>query len=91
MPHVICEPCRDCKHTDCVEVCPVPGGCFREGDNMLYIDPAECIDCEACVPRCPVDAIYIDEDVPEQWQHYVALNAEMAPKSPPITAKKEKR
>ena len=56
---------------------------------MLYIDPAECIDCEACVPRCPVEAIYLDEDVAEQWQHYVALNAEMAPKCPPITAKKE--
>jgi ferredoxin len=71
-----------------VEVCPVPGGCFREGEQMLYIDPQKCIDCEACVPQCPVDAIFLDENVPAEWQSYIALNAEMAEKCPPITEKK---
>ena len=89
MPHVICEPCYECKYTDCVEVCPVPGGCFREGEKMLYIDPDTCIDCEACVPQCPVEAIYLDEEVPQPWQSYIELNTRMAPKCPPITEKKK--
>ena len=49
MAHIVAEPCFDCKYTDCVVVCPVD--CFYEGDQMLYIHPEECIDCEACVPR----------------------------------------
>jgi len=89
MTHVVCQPCRDCKYTDCVEFCPVPGGCFREGERQLYIDPAKCIDCEACVPRCPVEAIYLDEEVPEQWRDYIQKNAEMAPKCPAITKKRK--
>jgi ferredoxin len=88
MPHVICEPCYECKSADCVEVCPVPGGCFHEGEKMLYINPAKCIDCEACVSECPVNAIYLDENVPEKWRNYIELNAQMAPKSPSITEKK---
>ena len=87
MTHVVCEPCYECRYTDCVEVCPVD--CFREGEKMLYIDPDECIDCEACVPECPVEAIYLDESVPEQWSRYVELNAEMAPQCEPITEKKK--
>jgi len=87
MPHVVCEPCDNCKYTYCVEVCPVE--CFREGQTMLYIDPEECIDCEACVPECPVDAIFIDENVPEQWQQYVEINAEMSKKCDAITQKKQ--
>ena len=86
MPHVVCEPCIDCKYTDCVEVCPV--GCFREGEKMVYIDPEECIDCESCVAECPVEAIFLDENVPEQWQKYIEMNAEMAAKCEPITEKK---
>ena len=86
MPHVVCEPCLDCKYTDCVVVCPV--SCFREGERMVYIDPEECIDCESCVPECPVEAIFLDENVPEQWHDYIALNAEMAAKCEPITDKK---
>ncbi len=85
MPHVVCEPCQDCKYTDCVEVCPVD--CFREGERMLYIDPDECIDCAACVPECPVDAIFLDEDMPPQWHDYIALNAEMCLQCEPITEK----
>ena len=59
MTYLVLENCIKCKHTDCVEVCPVD--CFKEGPNFLVIDPAECIDCGVCVPECPVDAIYRDE------------------------------
>lgn len=86
MAHVVCEPCRDCKYTDCVVVCPVD--CFHEGERMLYIDPDVCIDCEACVPECPVEAIFMDQNVPAEWESYIKLNAEMAPKYPVITEKK---
>jgi ferredoxin len=74
MAYVVCEPCRDCKYTDCVVVCPME--CFYQDQTMLYIDPQECIDCEACVPECPVEAIFHDATVPESWAHCVALNAE---------------
>ena len=62
MTHVVTESCIRCKYTDCVDVCPVD--CFREGPNMLVIDPDECIDCAVCIPECPVNAIYAEEDVP---------------------------
>ena len=65
MTYVVTESCVDCKYGDCVEVCPV--NCFFEGDNMLVIHPDECIDCEACVPECPVDAIVSDADASEEW------------------------
>jgi len=79
--YVITEPCIGTKDTACVDVCPVD--CIHPrkdepeyGDSkMLFINPDECIDCGACQPACPVEAIYRDEDVPEQWQDYVALNA----------------
>ena len=74
MAHVVCEPCRDCKYTDCVVVCPVD--CFYQDDAMLYIDPVECICCGACVPECPVEAIFPDIEVPSQWTDCIALNAE---------------
>ncbi len=89
MTHVICQPCNDCKHTDCVEVCPVPSGCFHEDATRLYIHPEKCIDCEACVPHCPVDAIYLDENVPDRWQSDIALNAQRAPQLPVIRHQKE--
>ena len=85
MTFVIAEPCFDCKYTDCVVVCPVE--CFYEGDQMLYIHPDECIDCEACVPECPVEAIFSEDNLPEQWKEYTKLNAEMVPLSPNITEK----
>jgi ferredoxin len=56
---------------------------------MLYIDPETCIDCEACVPECPVEAIFLDEDVPEKWHEYIALNAEMATQCEMINEKKK--
>ena len=62
MTFVVTENCIRCKYTDCVDVCPVD--CFREGPNFLVIDPDECIDCAVCVPECPANAIYAEEDVP---------------------------
>ena len=60
MTHVVTENCIKCKYTDCVDVCPVD--CFREGPNFLVIDPDECIDCAVCIPECPANAIYAEED-----------------------------
>ena len=74
MTHTVCQPCYDCKYTDCVAVCPVE--CFWQDDMMLYIDPQDCIDCEACVPECPVEAIFAEANVPAQWASYTPLNAE---------------
>ena len=62
MTHVVAQPCFGCKYTDCVVVCPVE--CFYEGEQILYIHPDECIDCEACVPECPYEAIFPEEEVP---------------------------
>src|SRR5947207_6388724 len=77
MAFVVCEPCRDCKYTDCVVVCPMD--CFYQDDHQLYIDPGECIDCEACVPECPVEAIFHETNVPGEWSHFVQLNADRVP------------
>jgi ferredoxin len=83
MTHVVLESCIRCKFTDCVDVCPVD--CFREGPNMLVIDPDECIDCAVCIPECPAEAIVAEEDVPADQQHLTALNAELAKNWPSIT------
>ena len=72
MPFVVTENCIKCKHTDCVEVCPVD--CFHEGPNFLVIDPDECIDCTLCEPECPVSAIFPEEDVPAGQEAFAALN-----------------
>ena len=87
MAHVVTSPCFGCKYTDCVAVCPVDA--FREGEQMLYIDPETCIDCGLCVPECPVAAIFIDDDVPEGERPFIELNAEMAKTCPPIYEKRE--
>lgn len=76
MTHTVTEACIKCKYTDCVDVCPVD--CFREGPNFLTIDPDECIDCAVCIPECPVNAIYAEEDVPKDQQHMTKINAELA-------------
>ena len=76
MTHVVSDNCIKCKYTDCVDVCPVD--CFREGPNMLVIDPDECIDCAVCVPECPANAIFAEEDLPKDQLHMTALNAELA-------------
>jgi NAD-dependent dihydropyrimidine dehydrogenase PreA subunit len=81
MAYVIAEPCIGVKDTACVDACPVD--CIHprkdestfEGDTQLYIDPVECIDCGACVPVCPVSAIFAEEDLPEKWKQYAEINA----------------
>ncbi len=83
MPHIVTESCIRCRYTDCVDVCPVD--CFREGPNMLVIDPDECIDCAVCIPECPVEAILAEEDVPEAQKKFIPLNAELAKVWPNIT------
>lgn len=87
MTHVVTEACINCKHTTCVDVCPVD--CFREGPNFLAIDPDECIDCAVCIPECPVDAIVAEDDVSEAQLPFIQLNAELAKRWPSITRMKE--
>lgn len=86
MTFVITEKCIRCKYTDCVEVCPVD--CFYEGPNMLTINPDECIDCGLCEPECPVNAIYAEDDLPENYKEFVELNAELSAQWPNITHRK---
>src|SRR3954470_18698115 len=74
MTYVVTEPCHECKYTDCVTVCPCD--CFYQDEAMLYIDPGSCIDCGACMPECPVEAIFPEWEVPARWTQYVPLNAE---------------
>ena len=78
MAYVVTAPCSGCKYTDC----------FHDGVQMLYIDPDDCVDCDACRVECPVDAIFHEDDVPEQWRDYIQLNAEMAARTPSITERK---
>jgi len=83
MAHVVAEPCFRCQRMACVAVCPVD--CFYEGEQMLYIHPGECIDCEACVPACPMEAIYHEANLPAEWRPFRDLNATMALQSVRIT------
>jgi ferredoxin len=87
MTHVVTEACINCKHTDCVEVCPADA--FREGPNFLVIDPDVCIDCMACVAECPRAAIYADSDVPASQRKFLDVNAELARDWPIITRKRQ--
>jgi ferredoxin len=74
MTTVVTDNCNGCRYTDCVTVCPVE--CFHMDDDMLYIDPEVCIDCSACIPECPVQAIFEEDDLPEDKQEWIAINAE---------------
>ena len=84
MTYVICEPCIDVKDSACADVCPVD--CIYphadetpdeyEAVNQLYIHPEECIDCDVCTPECPVEAIFMEEDVPEEWEEFIEINAD---------------
>lgn len=87
MPHIVGDACVLCKFTDCVEVCPVDA--FHEGPNTLVINPDECIDCAVCVPECPTEAIFAEDDVSEEQLAYIAINAEMCRKWPVITRSKD--
>ena len=73
MPYVITEACINTKDKSCVDVCPVD--CIYEGPEMLYIQPDECIDCGACEPECPVNAIFPEESLPAEWAGYTAIEA----------------
>jgi NAD-dependent dihydropyrimidine dehydrogenase PreA subunit len=70
--YIITEPCIDVKDKSCVDVCPVD--CIHESDRMLVIDPEECIDCGACEPECPVEAIYPEDAVPDKWEPFIRIN-----------------
>lgn len=83
MTYVVTDECIKCKHTDCVEVCPVD--CFYEGELMLVINPDECIDCGVCVPECPIDAISPESSELLKW---VEINKKFSETWPKITVKK---
>ena len=87
MTYLVNESCIKCKHMDCVEVCPVD--CFYEGENMLVINPDECIDCGVCVPECPVDAIIPDAEAGNYTQNLLEINTKYSLIWPNITIKKE--
>ena len=72
MTYIIAEPCIDTKDASCVEVCPVD--CIYDAEDQFYIHPDECIDCGACEPECPVQAIFPDTDVPAEWTNYIEKN-----------------
>ncbi len=74
MAYVITTPCVDVKDKACVEECPVD--CIYEGDRTLYINPDECVDCGACEPVCPTEAIFYEDDVPSDQAIFVQVNAE---------------
>ncbi len=75
MTYIITEPCVDVRDQACVDACPVDCIHYEDGkDRTLYINPEECIDCSACQPACPVEAIFPEDEVPDEWQGYIAVN-----------------
>ena len=74
MTYVIAQPCVDVLDKACIEECPVD--CIYEGERMLYIHPDECVDCGACEPVCPVEAIFYEDDLPEQWKDFYKANVD---------------
>ncbi len=89
MPHIVTGRCVDCRYTDCCTVCPVD--CFYETADpaMLVIDPDTCIDCELCVPECPINAIYPESELPECYSEWVEKNAELFEGGENVTEKKD--
>lgn len=85
MTYVVTEKCIGCRHGDCVEVCPTDS--FHMGPNMLAINPSACIDCGACVPACPEQAIFSSSKTPDK--RFIALNAKLVTQWPKIDAKPE--
>tara|TARA_B100001109_G_scaffold204757_1_gene171787 strand:+ start:331 stop:654 length:324 start_codon:yes stop_codon:yes gene_type:complete len=85
MTYIVNDKCIKCKHTDCVDVCPVD--CFYEGENMLVISPEECIDCGVCEPECPVDAIRSETELEDDT--WINFNAKYASEWPNISEKKD--
>tara|TARA_R110002110_G_scaffold348286_1_gene558477 strand:- start:236 stop:553 length:318 start_codon:yes stop_codon:yes gene_type:complete len=82
MTHVVSDPCIKCKYTDCAEVCPV--SCFHNTPNMLVIDPDVCIDCGLCIEECPVEAIYLDDDLPSDQLEFLVINQKLSQHHPII-------
>ncbi len=74
MPYVVVEPCIGVKDKSCITVCPVD--CIYDGDDQVFINPDECIDCGLCEPECPVSAIFVDTDVPTNWKSFIEKNAD---------------
>jgi len=87
MTFVVTENCIKCKFTDCVDVCPVD--CFHEGPNFLVIDPEECIDCTLCEPECPAEAIFAEDELPEDQESYIKINADLSNTWPVISEVKD--
>jgi len=87
MTFVVNESCIKCKYTDCVSTCPVDA--FHEADNFLVINPEDCIDCNACVPECPAEAILAGDDVPPEKDYLFDLNKDLSDKLPKITVQKD--
>lgn len=87
MTYVVTQHCVDCKYTDCVAVCPVDA--FHEGDRMVYINPDTCVNCDACVPACPIEAIFSEENLPSKYADWLQINVEGAGKYPIINQKKD--
>jgi len=89
MTHVVVGRCVDCRYTDCATVCPVE--CFYEIEDpaMLVINPDECIDCELCVPECPINAIYPEEEVPDPYAEWIEKNADLWESGEQISDKKD--
>jgi len=87
MTHVVTEQCVHCKFAECITYCPV--ACFREADLFLVIDPQECIDCGNCVQACPADAIYHEDELPDELEPALEWNARLAPDLPLATTRIE--
>ena len=89
MTYLVIDNCVKCKHTDCVAVCPVD--CFYEVDDMLVINPLECIDCGVCEPECPVDAIVSDTSFSSEEEHnkWYVINETLSAAGEVITEQKD--
>jgi ferredoxin len=85
MTHVVTENCDHCRFTDCVVTCPV--ACFHGDDKRIYIDPDTCIDCSACIPACPVQAIVEEFDLTDERREWLTINAERSRVLPVISSK----
>lgn len=85
MPTIVTDNCRLCRFTECVSVCPV--SCFHADEQMVYIDNNLCIDCRACIPSCPVHAIYDEEELPEHLKSWIEVNGERSAALPVIKGK----
>jgi len=89
MPHIVTSRCVDCRYTDCCTVCPVE--CFYEIESpaMLVIDPNTCIDCELCVPECPINAIWPESELPEAYAEWKDKNAQLYSSGKTLSQKKD--